>query len=107
VVQPGIVYIASRAGMRIVPIGVGFQRPWRAGSWDQFAVPKPGSRARAILGEPITVPATAKVADLDHYRLLLQAEMDRLTAAAERWAETNRYEPPTAQPEHIPHRLAS
>ena len=46
VVQPGIVYIASRTGMKVVPIGVGYDRPWRVGSWDRFAVPKPGSRVR-------------------------------------------------------------
>lgn len=109
VVQPGIVYIASRAGMQVVPIGVGFQRPWRAGSWDRFAVPKPGSRAKAILGEPITVPARAKMTELDHYLQQLQSEMDRLTNGAERWAETNRFDlPPThSLPALVPHRLAS
>lgn len=104
-VQPGIVYIASRAGMEIVPIGVGFQRPWRAGSWDKFAVPKPGSRAKAILGVPFAVPARLKTAELEPYVHRLQSEMDRLTAAAERWAETNRLDLPAAEP--APLRLAS
>lgn len=104
-VQPGIVYIASRAGMEVVPIGVGFQRPWRAGSWDKFAVPKPGSRAKAILGVPFAVPSRLKTAELEPYVHRLQGEMDRLTAAAERWAETNRFELPAEEPASL--RLAS
>jgi lysophospholipid acyltransferase (LPLAT)-like uncharacterized protein len=94
VVQPGIVYIASRAGMQIVPTGVGYYRPWRFNSWDKFAVPKPTTKARILLGEPITVPATVKSDGLEAYRKTVQAEMDRLTAAAEQWAETGRLQLP-------------
>lgn len=96
VVQPGVVYVASRTGMTIVCAGVGYRRPWRAGSWDRFAVPKPGSRARCLTSTPIAVPARLKADGLEEYRLLVQAEMDRLTAAAERWAETNRLDLPAA-----------
>jgi hypothetical protein len=39
-VQPGVIYIASRTGMKIVSVGVGYRRPWRAGSWDRFALPE-------------------------------------------------------------------
>lgn len=93
VVQPGIVYVASRAGMAIVPIGVGYHNPWRAGSWDSFAIPKPCTRARIVTADPITVPARAKTAELARYVEIVQAEMDRVNALAERWAATNRLEP--------------
>src|SRR5205807_4997169 len=78
VVQPGIVYVASRTGMRIVPAGVGYRRPWRAGSWDRFALPKPFSRARCLTAEPIAVPGSLRSTELEPYRLRVQAEMDRL-----------------------------
>jgi lysophospholipid acyltransferase (LPLAT)-like uncharacterized protein len=107
VVQPGIVYVASRAGMEIVPIAVGYDRPWRAKSWDRFAVPRPCTRAKMVSGLPITVPPKARSEELEHYRLRVQAEMDRLTVSAERWAETNRFEPPTAPAEPVAPRLAS
>ena len=80
--------------MKIVPFGIGYRRPWRAGSWDRFAVPKPCTRARMILDEPITVPAGLKSEGLETYRRIVQAEMDRLTAAAEAWADTNRFDLP-------------
>ena len=90
VVQAGIVYIASRTGMAIVPVGIGYFRPWRAKSWDKFAVPKPGSRARQIHGVPISVPPKLRADELEPYRLIVQSEMDRLTTLAEHWATTNR-----------------
>lgn len=105
IAQPGVVYIASRTGMQLVPVGVGYQRPWRARSWDKFAIPRPGSRARMIFGEPIAVPDGLKTDGLEQYRLRVQTEMDRLTDAAERWAETNRLDLAAAPPASV--RLAS
>jgi lysophospholipid acyltransferase (LPLAT)-like uncharacterized protein len=96
VVQPGLVYVASRTGMRIIPVGVGYRRPWRAGSWDRFALPKPFTRARCLTAEPIAVPGSLRSAELEPHRLRVQAEMDRLNALADSWAETGRLTlPPT------------
>ena len=98
VVQPGAVYVASRAGMQVVPTGLGFDRPWRARSWDRFAVPRPCARAKLLFGEPITVPPGLRTAELEVYRMTVQHEMDRLAAAAERWAVTNRLDRPAVVP---------
>src|SRR5206468_915501 len=40
----GGIYLASRLGMPLVCVGYGYRRPWRFGSWDRFAVPRPFSR---------------------------------------------------------------
>ncbi len=93
-VQPGIVYVASRTGMKIVPIGVGYLRPWRLTSWDRFAIPRPTSRARLIFGHPMAIPAKLRSDDLEPYRLALQLEMDRLDALAEDWTRTGRLKLP-------------
>lgn len=99
VVQAGIVYVASRTGMKIVPIGVGYRRPWRLGSWDRFAIPRPLTPARTVLGEPIGVPAGLRSAALEEYRVLVQAEMERVNSLAERWVETGRLDlPAPAEP---------
>ncbi len=52
----GAVFLASRLQMPIVPLGIGIDRPWRTPTWDRFAVPRPGSRARAIVGPEIYIP---------------------------------------------------
>lgn len=95
-VQPGVVYLASRTGMRIVPIGVGQHRPWRMKSWDSFAVPRPFSRVRCLFGEPLVVPPSLSQDGLEPHRGRLQTELDRLTIAAQSWADTDRLELPPA-----------
>ena len=84
--KPGLVYVASRTGLPIVPTGVGYDRPCRAGSWDRFAVPRPFSRAVLVTDEPIVVPADAGRDELERFRRLVQDGLDRATEAAETWA---------------------
>jgi lysophospholipid acyltransferase (LPLAT)-like uncharacterized protein len=86
-VQAGVVYLASRSGLPIVPIGFGLDRPRRLASWDQFALPRVGSRAVCVTADPIRVPADAGPEELEAYRQMVEAAMHRLTAAAEGWAE--------------------
>lgn len=101
VVQPGIVYVASRTGMKVVPVGVGYRRPWRLTSWDRFAVPRPFTPARVVFADPITVPAGLRAAGLEEFRLLVQAEMDRVNVLAEGWAESGRLALPPAEPRKL------
>ena len=37
----GPIFLASRAGMQIVPVGFAFSHCWRVKSWDRMALPKP------------------------------------------------------------------
>ena len=90
-VQTGIIYIASRTGMEVVPMGIGYEKCWRAKSWDAFAIPKPGCRAKIILGVPMSIPPKLKADQLEEYRQKVQTEMERLTPLAEEWAMTNRW----------------
>jgi hypothetical protein len=110
VVQQGLVYVASRTGMKVACVGVGYRRPWRLASWDRFALPRPFTRARCLTADPIAVPAGLKAAQLEPYRLRIQAEMDRLNAAAEAWAESGRFDVPSSvapTSEPLPLRRAS
>ena len=98
VVQPGVLYLASRTGMRIVPIGVGHRRPWRIKSWDAFVVPKPFSRVRCLFGEPMIVPPDLALDALDPHSVRLQSALDRLNDAAQHWADTGQLVRPPAIP---------
>ena len=102
-VQPGIVYLASRTGMRVVPIGVGHRRPWRVRSWDSFAVPRPFSRVRCVFGQPIAVPRGLPAASFPSHARIIQAELDRATTAAQDWADTGQLElPPVVVHARVP-----
>ncbi len=84
---PGTVYLASKLRMPIVCVGVGHDRPWRLGTWDRFAVPRPGSRMRAIFSPPISISPDFDRAALDDCRVKTERLLNRLTVEAEAWAE--------------------
>jgi lysophospholipid acyltransferase (LPLAT)-like uncharacterized protein len=94
-VQQGLVYLAARTGLPIVPIGIAFRRPWRMGSWDGFALPKPWSRAVCVTDDPIEVPAHADRETLAEFTERVESSMLRMTDIAENWIETGRFEPET------------
>ena len=54
--QFGAVYLASRTGLPIVPVGFGYSRCWRADNWDRFALPLLFSRVRGVSAHPVRVP---------------------------------------------------
>jgi lysophospholipid acyltransferase (LPLAT)-like uncharacterized protein len=83
-VQPGVVYLAARTGLPIVPIGIAFQRAWRMRSWDRFAVPHPWSAAVCVTTAPISVPDNLAKDQLEHYRLEVENAMNAATEAAEK-----------------------
>jgi hypothetical protein len=89
-VQPGLVYLAARTGLPIVPAGFAYDRPWRARSWDRFAMPRPWSLGTCVTGDPIAVPPDVDREGLEHYRRLVEDALLRVTAAAERLAERSR-----------------
>jgi len=82
-VQPGVVYLASRTGLPVVPFGVAFDRPRRARSWDCFALPRFFRRAVIVTGEPLVIPADIDKDRLEPHRHRIQHELDRLTKLAE------------------------
>jgi lysophospholipid acyltransferase (LPLAT)-like uncharacterized protein len=92
-VQQGLVYLAARTGLPIVPIGIAFRKPWRMGSWDRFAVPKPWSMAVCVTDDPIEVPADADRETLAEFTERVESSMLRMTDIAEHWVETGRFEP--------------
>jgi len=98
IIQSGAIYLASKTGMKVAPLGVGFANPWRARSWDHFAVPKPCTRAKVVSSEPFAIPPNLRTEGLDRHRAVIQVELDRLTTIAEHWAATNRFDESVAPP---------
>lgn len=82
----GPIYLASRLQLPLVVMGFGSDRPWRANSWDRFAVPRPFSRARALIGPPMTLSPNLDRADLEQCRQRVERLLNDLTNEAEAWA---------------------
>jgi lysophospholipid acyltransferase (LPLAT)-like uncharacterized protein len=83
-VQMGLVYLAAKTGLPIVPVGYAFQRAKRLNSWDRFALPHPWSAVSCVTTEPIRVPENVDKEQLELYRQKVQDALDRATAVAER-----------------------
>ncbi len=83
---PGAVYLASRLGIPLVPLGFGYSHVWRAPTWDRFAVPKPFSRARIVGGPLLHIPPGIDKAGVEHYRQKTEDILNLLTNEAEEWA---------------------
>ncbi len=86
----GSIFLASRLQMPIVCMGFGFDRPWRQKSWDHFAIPRPFSRARAVIGPFLEIPADLDRGGIETYRLEVERILDQVTVEAERWASSGR-----------------
>jgi lysophospholipid acyltransferase (LPLAT)-like uncharacterized protein len=85
---PGCIFLASKLNLPLVPFGIGYDRPWRMSSWDRFALPRPYSRARVIVGPPLTIPADLDRESLESHRQYVETVLNQLTDEAEQWAES-------------------
>lgn len=101
--QPGLVYLASRTGMPIVLLGIGYEKAWRAKSWDRLAVPYPMSLATFVTSAPIRVPRDLDSTGLETFRHQVEHELQEVSASAEQWATGTPHLPPAAV---VCHRLS-
>ncbi len=91
VAKPGIVLLAKLTGCPIVPLGAALSRFKQFSSWDRFRLPIPPSRAVAIAGAPIQVPADASRDLIETRRAELQASLLSLRQEAQESLATDRF----------------
>jgi lysophospholipid acyltransferase (LPLAT)-like uncharacterized protein len=105
VLAPGTVYLASKLGMPIVALGLGYDRPCRLKSWDRFAIPRPFSRLRSVAGPAMHIPADLDREGLEYYRREVERMLNRLTEESEAWAASGRRKPAEVPGRRQPARL--
>ena len=116
----GAIYLSSKLQIPLVAYGIGYDRPWRMPTWDRFALPKPGARARLIMSPRIQIPTRLDRTQVEYYRNRVEGVLLRLTLEAEAWAEAGtrkenqipiRREPaaiaPRSQPDALPTHAAT
>ncbi len=82
----GPVYLSSKLGLPLVAIGMGYHNPWRLRSWDRFAIPRPYSRARAVVSPAMQIPGKLDRQGLEVYRKQVEGVLNRLCDDAQQWA---------------------
>jgi lysophospholipid acyltransferase (LPLAT)-like uncharacterized protein len=84
--QPGILQIAARAGLPVVPVAVEATRRKELSSWDRFLIPCPWSRVAVVTGPPIWIPNDLDPASLDReWGPRVAAAMAEVDAQAAAW----------------------
>ncbi len=93
----GCIYLSSRLQLPIVPIGIGYDRPWRnRRAWDHFAIPRPYSRCRAVVGPRLQVAPGIERPEIELNRQWIEDQLEFVTTMAERWAASE-FEIPNAE----------
>lgn len=69
----GLVYLAQKAGIPILPCHANFHRALRLDTWDRFAIPLPFSRLDVTLGPLLRVPDTASEAAFEAERQKIES----------------------------------
>jgi lysophospholipid acyltransferase (LPLAT)-like uncharacterized protein len=69
---PGIVFLAQKSGASVLPMNLEYSRFWRLGSWDRFIIPRPFSKVRVLISQPLRVDPTSNPAQFEAQRLRVQ-----------------------------------
>jgi hypothetical protein len=80
--KPGAIALAELGQLSVLPLALAVDRAWRLRSWDRLVVPKPFARLSVVIGGRRQVPASLDHAGREVARRELEAELNRLTAAA-------------------------
>jgi lysophospholipid acyltransferase (LPLAT)-like uncharacterized protein len=76
--KSGAVLLAKKTGNPMLPFSVECERYWTIGSWDRLQIPKPFTRARFAVADPIEVDGGANDDEVERKRLELQAALNGL-----------------------------
>ena len=86
--QAGGILMASRSGVPLLPVAWAAHPVIRFKSWDRTLVPLPFARLVLHQGPALHVPPNLDAAGIEHWRQILEDELNRLYSAA--WAELGR-----------------
>ena len=74
-VQSGVLAIARRSGLPILPFAVACTRKKVLSSWDRFIVPMPFASVAVAFGESMTVPKDCMESDMDRLKVILEKRL--------------------------------
>jgi len=71
-VKYGVITLAAKAGLPIVPITILAKRAWRLKTWDRFMLPKPFSTITVLRGPHMTIPPDINKDDFKSFKVKIE-----------------------------------
>lgn len=87
VAKTGAILLAKKTGNPVMPFSVETKNHWTIKSWDKLQIPKPFTRARVFIAEPVYVEKDADDAEIENKRQELQTKLDELVESGKQWRE--------------------
>ena len=72
----GVVYLASKSGVPVMPVAVAASAYWQLKTWDRYLIPKPFARVHIHMGVPVEVPADVPREENQAWRDRIKAALD-------------------------------
>ena len=85
--KPGAVLMARIGGVPMVPVACAAEWAWYLDRWDSFMIPKPFSRIVLAIGEPIAVPKTTPINEIEPYRVQMENATNSLARQSQELLE--------------------
>lgn len=86
----GATLLAKKTGNPIFPFSFEAEKFWEIKSWDKLQIPKPFSRAKLFIAEPIYISGETKDKEFENKQLELQNSLDELVKRGEQWRESEK-----------------
>lgn len=90
VVKPGTIILAKKTGAPIGPVLVEPKKFWTINSWDKLQIPKPFTKAKVFIAEPVFVSSDADKEELEAKRQEVQEKLDELVDRGKQWRDSDR-----------------
>lgn len=88
-VKPGVIHLAAKTSVPIMPVVAVCPKAFRFKSWDQMLLPYPFSKILFVVGEEICVPDTIDAAALIQYSEQLESTLIDLEAWGYAYLKSN------------------
>jgi lysophospholipid acyltransferase (LPLAT)-like uncharacterized protein len=91
----GMIVLAKRTGLQILPVIWSVDRYWRLKSWDRTIIPKPFSRIAVLYADDfITIPPDATKEECENFRQKLDAMLNRIMYQCDSFFKSNEFSDP-------------
>jgi len=88
--KTGTLLLAKKTGNPVLPFSVEAENYWTIKSWDKLQIPKPFTRSKIFIAEPINVSKNADDSEMKNKHLELQKKLDELVGFGEQWRESGK-----------------